>query len=73
MTFHVETRRSARARVPSHQWEYRLLYAVTFLVMLAPAALSRLLLLRWGDRERGSIIQEARAEADRILPFVFMG
>jgi predicted MFS family arabinose efflux permease len=57
-------------------WQFRLIFAVTFLVMLVATALSR---LSFPPRREGagrghlSILQEARARTDRIVPFVFMG
>lgn len=55
--------------------EYRTLLAVAFGIFLVTEALSRLVPRRWrGDTApRGSVVSEARAAANRIIPLVFMG
>ncbi len=74
MTFHVEILRKAPRRKRNNVWEFRLLYAATFVVMLIPTVFSRLTLEHLGEgHERGSIFHEAGVRADRIVPFMFMG
>ncbi len=76
MAFHAETHRRASDRSRRDGWEFRVAFALTFLVMLVPTALSRLSFSYWsvrrGDVHR-SIFHEARARTDQIVPFMFMG
>ncbi len=73
MTYQVQSHRPA-GRVRSDLWEFRLLFAATFLVMLVSTVVSRLIPVHSHDAEpRGSIFREAAARADRIVPFMFMG
>jgi hypothetical protein len=73
MTIGIESPGRSIGNPRSDVWEYRLAFGATFLVMLVPTALSRLSLGYWsGRRPRMSILREAGARTDRILPFVFM-
>jgi hypothetical protein len=73
MTIGIESAGRSIDNPRSDVWEYRLAFGATFLVMLVPAALSRLSLGYWsGQRPRVSILREAGARTDRILPFFFM-
>lgn len=66
----------------SQVWEqerrqYRLIYRVAFLVILGITPLARLLPARWRPwprvvEGRASLVAEARAVTQRILPFAFL-
>jgi hypothetical protein len=77
MTFHVDTRGGHSRRAPSDVRQFRVLFAVTFMVMLVSTLFSRLALSRWGENTEAethrSIFHEARARTDKIVPFMFMG
>lgn len=62
---------SRRARRRGEEIEFRLIYAAAFPLFLAAAVLGRL--ARPMAERRRSIIAEARAAADTVLPFAFMG
>ncbi|KAA2238070.1 hypothetical protein [Salinarimonas soli] len=55
--------------------EYRSLHVVAFGIFLVSEALTRLVprRLRADRAPRGSIVSEAWATADRVIPLVFMG
>lgn len=58
--------------------ECRVIYAVSFVICLAAAILSRLLPWRWSARRarpeaRRSIVAEARSAASTMIPVSFMG
>ena len=56
--------------------QFRWAYAIVFVVVLIPAALSRLARLRRGAAQepaQTSIITLAKARTSRIVPFFFMG
>ncbi len=73
MTIGIESHGPSLGSGRSDVWEYRLAFGATFVVMLVPAVLSRLGRDYWSDRRnRPSIIRDAAARTDRILPFVFM-
>ncbi|WP_416900187.1 MAG: hypothetical protein ACMVY4_10980 [Minwuia sp.] len=64
-------------RRQSEKIEYRLLYAATFSVCLIGATASRLApggrqAYAPADGRRRSVFGDARAAADRIVPFAFM-
>ena len=74
MTFYSDKQHSPRGRARSDVWEFRLVFAAIYLVMLVSALFARLTFSRIGEnRVQGSIFQEARARTDRVVPFVFMG
>lgn len=78
MTIEAGTRSTRHGRHRSSVVEFRLFFAATFLVFLLTVAVSRLLPWNWfehgnDDAARRSIIDEAKARADRLVPFVFMG
>ncbi len=74
MTFQTSSEPRRRRRSRSDSWEFRLVFAATFLVMLVPTVISRMALSHWGEeRARGSIFHEAGARTDKIVPFMFMG
>ena len=57
--------------------QYRLIYRVAFLVILGITPLARLLPARWRPWPRvvegpASLVAEARAVTQRILPFAFL-
>jgi hypothetical protein len=75
----MPTLRTSRSRLRQKEAiEFRLLFTVTFTVFLMAAAVSRLLPADWrplppqagADR---SIIGEAKAAANMIVPYAFMG
>jgi len=77
MAFHADSHRRPGGRPRSDLWEFRVAFALTFLVMLVPTVFSRLSLSNWGDSSgdgvHRSIFHEARARTDQIVPFMFMG
>ena len=77
MAFHADTHRRPDGRRRRAVWEFRVAFALTFLVMLVPTVFSRLSLSHWGesagDGAHRSIFHEARARTDQIVPFMFMG
>lgn len=57
--------------------DFRFIYGVSFLLFLAAATVLRLLPWRWSVFHRGSeparsVLDEARATTNRVVPFVFM-
>jgi hypothetical protein len=77
MTFMSEARRIPNERSASHTWEYRLIFAGTFVAMLVSAAFSRVSASRRRRNKDAvaykSIFHEAKAKTDQAAPFVFMG
>lgn len=68
----VRTRRRT-----SGSYEFWLYFAISFPIFLTIAVLARLLPRSWRPgltelRGKGSIFGEAKAAANRVLPFVFM-
>lgn len=65
-------------KTASHEkWEFRLIFAATFVIFLLVAAVSRLLPAAWrpavaDSAQPLSIIGEARILADTFIPFAFM-
>jgi hypothetical protein len=56
--------------------DYRLIFGIAFMAFLVGAIVSRVMPWRAGAREAGrahSVFAQARAAADRIVPFAFMG
>lgn len=62
----------SRAR-QQEAWEYRLLFAACFPVFLTAAVAARLLPGQRRGRYRLSILGEARAAANTLIPYAFMG
>ena len=74
MTFQTGTEPRPSHRPRGDAWEFRLVFAATFLVMLVPTVISRLAMSNWGEEAaRGSIFHEAATRTDKIVPFMFMG
>jgi len=74
MSFYSHKQHSRRGRARSEVWEFRLVFAAIYLVMLVSAVFARLNIAHLGENNaKGSIFQEARARTDRVVPFVFMG
>jgi len=74
MAFHIHIPHNPTRHLRSDAWQFRVAFAATFLAALVPILFSRLTLSHWnGTVGRGSIFHEARARADRIVPFIFMG
>ncbi|MEQ1717063.1 MAG: hypothetical protein ABL907_13935 [Hyphomicrobium sp.] len=55
--------------------EYRLIFAVSFVVFFAAALIESLLLLRWAraSGKRKSVIERARDSASTCAAYAFMG
>jgi hypothetical protein len=74
MAFQFDGPRGPSGRARANLWEFRVLFAGTFLIMLVSTLFSRLMPAHRGaDAARGSILHEASARAERIVPFMFMG
>ncbi|MFO1090928.1 MAG: hypothetical protein U1E46_15250 [Hyphomicrobiales bacterium] len=73
---HISDVNWTRQRV-SEQREYRLLYGVCLALLVIVALATRLLPRRLrplgSSSHRMSVIEEARAATDTLLPFAFMG
>ncbi len=76
VAYEIDTRSGFRRSRRSGA-EFRLFSAIAILLFIVPVALSRLFLpSRFGTADGGghrSIFDEARARADKIVPFIFMG
>jgi hypothetical protein len=79
---HAPTGRHARSRARAHRRgtgsrEFWLYFAISFPIFLTIAVLARLLPRAWRPgmselRGEGSVFGEAKAAANKVLPFVFM-
>jgi hypothetical protein len=77
MALETDTRHAGMTRRHG-EIEYRLLHAVLFSIFVASIALSRMMPWRWFARSaeqatRRSVLCEARATTNKIVPMVFMG
>ncbi len=77
MTFHTNTQHHPVGRSRADVWQFRVAFAATFLVMLVQTVVSRMLLTKCGENEsvgpHQSILREARARTEQMVPFMFMG
>ncbi len=78
MALETDTRHAGVSRWRHGETEYRLLHAVLFSIFVTSIAMSRLMPWRWyarrsSDAPRRSILCEARATTNKIVPMAFMG
>jgi hypothetical protein len=78
MALETDTRHAGMTRWKHGETEYRLLHAALFTIFVTSIALSRLMPWRWfargaGNIPRRSILCEARATTNKIVPMAFMG
>jgi hypothetical protein len=78
MALETDTRHAGISRWRHGEIEYRLLHAVLLSIFVTSIALSRMMPWRWfsrrvGETPRRSIVCEARATTNKIVPMAFMG
>jgi hypothetical protein len=78
MALETDTRHAGITRWRHDQIEYRLLHAVLLGIFVTSIAVSRMMPWRWFARRvdelpRRSVLCEARATTNKIVPMAFMG
>jgi hypothetical protein len=75
MTYQVDSEGRPGGQTRGENWEFRLAFAATFVLMLVTSVCSRLSLSHWGGTGsvHQSIFEEAASRTDKVIPFMFMG